>query len=83
MVPYHTVMVGSLANEALSDEFQYGRERKRLEKVRRHPLNFVFDPLYPIIVAIVSTTVAVWYFDIPIERLIDLDAGHHLRKWIH
>ncbi|WP_256750523.1 hypothetical protein [Mesorhizobium sp. Mes31] len=67
----------------MSDEFQYGRERKRLEKARRHPLNFVFDPLYPMIVAIVSITVVVWYFDIPIERMIDLDVGHLLRKLLH
>ncbi|MCZ8548738.1 hypothetical protein OOJ09_31690 [Mesorhizobium qingshengii] len=72
-----------MASEALSDEFQYGRERKRLEKVRRHPLNFVFDPLYPMIVAIVSITAVVWYFDIPIERMIDLDVGRLMRKWLH
>lgn len=76
-------MVGNVANEALSDEFQYGRERKRPQRVRRHPLNFVFDPFYPMIVAVVSITAAVWYFDMPIARMIDLDAGHLLRKWIH
>ncbi|MCZ8548595.1 hypothetical protein OOJ09_30915 [Mesorhizobium qingshengii] len=76
-------MFYSIANEALDEEFQYGRERRRPEKVRRHPLNIVFDPFYPMIVAIVSITVAVWYFDIPIERMIDLNTGHLLRKWIH
>ncbi|WP_256752929.1 hypothetical protein [Mesorhizobium sp. Mes31] len=72
-----------MANEALSEDFQYGRERRRLKKIRRHPLNFVFDPFYPMIIAIVSITVAVWYFDIPLERMIDLDASRLLRKWTH
>lgn len=67
----------------MSNQFQYGRDRKRLEKARRHPLNFVFDPLYPMIVAVVSITAVVWYFDIPIERMIDLEVGRLSRKLFH
>ena len=66
----------------LESDFKYGRDRKRPEKVGRHPLNLVFDPFYPMIIVTLSVAAAVWYFDIPIQRVIDFDVGHFVQKLI-
>jgi hypothetical protein len=65
----------------LGYEFRYGRERRHPEKPKRHPLNFVFDPLYPMIMVAVFTAFGIWYFDVPRQRLFDMDTSHLLGKW--
>lgn len=42
----------------------------------------VFDPFYPMIIVALSVAAAVWYFDIPIQRVIDFDVGHFVQKLI-
>ena len=70
--------------KALGSDFKYGRERKRAEKIKRHPLNFIFDPLYPMIVVATSLAIGSWYLDIHLtQRLLDFDLGQLIMKWTH
>jgi hypothetical protein len=66
----------------VGSDLQYGRDRKRTAKVKRHPLNFLFDPLYPILVAAFVAPIVIWYFKIPVHDLFDFDMLRIARKWL-
>ncbi len=65
----------------MGTDLQFGRDIKRAAKVKRHPLNFLFDPLYPILMAAFVVPIVVWYFKIPVHDLFDFDIFRLLRKW--
>jgi hypothetical protein len=55
----------------LSADLKYGHDIKRQTKIRRHPLNVLFDPFYPIIIVAVTFMALFWYFGMPISRIFD------------
>lgn len=67
----------------MGTDLQYGRDIKRAARARtkRHPLNFLFDPLYPILLAGLVAPVVIWYFKIPVNDFFDFDIPRLIRKW--
>lgn len=70
----------------MGTDLKYGKDIRGQLKVKRHPLNVLFDPFYPIIVAALITMALFWYLGIPISKLIDgmsFNAmPNFLRKWL-
>ena len=66
---------------ALGSEFEFGKDRRQSKKARRHPLNILFDPFYPLLVAAVLIVAGGWFFDIPIRRVLDINLMQHLPTW--
>ncbi|MGB3416379.1 MAG: hypothetical protein WBG88_04335 [Mesorhizobium sp.] len=66
----------------MGTDLQFGQDIKRTTKVKRHPLNFLFDPLYPILVAAFVAPIAVWYFKIPVHDLFDFDLVRIASRWL-
>ncbi|MFA6154090.1 hypothetical protein [Mesorhizobium sp.] len=41
----------------------------------------MFDPLYPMIMVVIFAAFGIWYFDVPRQRLFDMDMSHLIGKW--
>ena len=69
----------------MSADLKYGKDMRRQAKAKRHPLNVLFDPFYPIIAAAIMLTLAAWYFDIPMGKVMEglsRDLRGFLGRWI-
>jgi len=74
-----------VAGCSLSAELKYGKDMKRQARTKRHPLNILFDPFYPFIIATIILIAASWYFDIPLARILEgisRDLHAFLGRWI-
>lgn len=66
----------------MGTELDYWQNAGRPSKAKRHPLSFLFGPLYPLLVAALLVSVAIWYLDLPVRSLFDFDVLRPVRKWL-
>ena len=66
----------------MDNEVEHFRRRKGAIKEKRHPLNVIFDPFYPIIIACLCVALAVWYLEIPTQRFLGSGLKQVIRSWM-